>query len=70
MAGPAHEPFARAVTAWTAEPFDGDAVDDLLAQPSAGTLIFEAAAHLADPALLPLLRAFDTSDGDAGVAGL
>ncbi|NBE84980.1 HEAT repeat domain-containing protein [Micromonospora rubida] len=37
-------------------------VAELLAQPTVGTLIFEAAAHLKDPSLLPLLRQFDTTD--------
>jgi HEAT repeat protein len=43
-------------------------VADLLAQSTAGTLIFEAAAHLADRSLLPLLRDFDTTDDDVRAA--
>lgn len=43
-------------------------VADLLSQPSVGTLIFEAAAHLKDPALLPLLRRFDVADDDVRAA--
>jgi HEAT repeat protein len=37
-------------------------VADLLAEPSVGALIFQAAAHVADPALLALLRRFDLTD--------
>lgn len=43
-------------------------VAELLAQPSVGILIFEAAAHLKDSSLLPLLRRFDTSDDDVRAA--
>jgi HEAT repeat protein len=39
-------------------------VVDLLAKPSVGTLILEAASHLGDPSLLSRLRQFDDTDSD------